>query len=59
LAVWFGGFVLADRLVRVASGHLPEPGPYLMAVGVTLSTLWLGSRLAYGGALTQALFGSD
>ncbi|CQR49856.1 MULTISPECIES: hypothetical protein [Haloferax] len=59
LAVWFGGIVLADRLARVASGRLPEPGPYLMAVGVTLGALWLGSRFAYGGALTQALFGSD
>ncbi|ELZ60739.1 MULTISPECIES: hypothetical protein [unclassified Haloferax] len=59
LVVWFGGIVLADRLARVASGRLPEPGPYLMAVGVTLGALWLGSRLAYGGALTKALFGSD
>jgi uncharacterized membrane protein len=59
LVVWFGGIVLADRLARVASGRLPEPGPYLVAVGVTLGALWLGSRLAYGGALTQALFGSD
>ncbi len=59
LAVWFGGIVLADRLARVASGRLLEPGPSLMAVGVTLGALWLGSRVAYGGALTQALFGSD
>ncbi|WP_303299586.1 hypothetical protein [Haloferax volcanii] len=59
LVVWFGGIVRADRLARVASGRLPEPGPYLVAVGVTLGALWLGSRLAYGGALTQALFGSD
>lgn len=59
LAIWFSGIVLADRLARVASGRLPEPGPYLMAVGVTLGALWLGSRLAYGGALTKALFGSD
>ncbi|WP_244531717.1 hypothetical protein [Halogranum amylolyticum] len=59
LAVWFGGVALADRLARTASGRLPESGPYLLAVGVTLGALWLGTRLAYGGALTQALFGSD
>ena len=59
LAVWFGGVALADRLARTASGRLPEPGPYLLAVGVTLGALWIGSRLAYGGALTRALFGSD
>lgn len=57
--VWFGGVALADRLARAATGRLPEPGPYLVAVGVTLGALWLGSRLAYGGALTRALFGSD
>jgi hypothetical protein len=59
LAFWFGGVALADRLARTASGRLPEPSPYLLAVGVTLGALWIGSRLAYGGALTQALFGSD
>jgi len=59
LAAWFGGVALADRLARVASGRFPEPGPYLIAVGVTLGALWLGSRLAYGGELTKALFGSD
>jgi len=32
---------------------------YLLAVGVTLGALWVGSRLAYGGALTQAVFESD
>jgi hypothetical protein len=30
-----------------------------VAVGITLGGLWLGARLAYGGALTHALFGSD
>ena len=59
LIVWFGGVALADRLARAASGRFPEPGPYLIAVGVTLGALWLGSRLAYGGELTRALFGSD
>ena len=58
LLVWFGGVALAGRLARAASGRLPEPGPYLVAVGVALGALWLGSRLAYGGALTRALFGS-
>jgi hypothetical protein len=58
VAVWFGGIALADGLARTASGRLPEPGPYLVAVGVTLGALWLGARLAYGGALTRALFGS-
>jgi hypothetical protein len=59
LAVWVGGVALSDRLARTASGRLPEPSPYLLAVGVTLGTLWLGTRLAYGGALTRALFGTD
>ena len=59
LLIWFGGVALADRLAHAASGRLPEPGPYLLAVGVTLGALWVGSRLAYGGALTQAVFGSD
>lgn len=59
LAVWFGGVALASRLARVASSHFPEPGPDLIMVGVTLGALWLGSRLAYGGELTKALFGSD
>lgn len=59
LAVWVGGVALADRLARAASGRFPEPGPYLLAVGVTLGGLWLGVRLAYGGALTHALFGTD
>jgi hypothetical protein len=59
VAVWIGGFALADRLAREASGRLPEPGPYLVVVGVTLGALWLGARLAYGGALTEALFGMD
>lgn len=59
LAVWFGGVALADRLARVASGRLPEPSPYLVAVGITLGALWLGARVAYGGELTQALFGSN
>jgi hypothetical protein len=58
VAVWFGGVVLADDLARTASGRLPEPGSYLVAVGVMLCSLWLGARLAYGGALTRALFGS-
>ena len=57
LVVWFGGVALADSLARAASGRLPDPGPYLVAVGVTLGALWLGARLAYGGALTRALFG--
>ncbi|MBP2252602.1 hypothetical protein J2754_002948 [Halarchaeum solikamskense] len=59
LIVWFGGIALADRLARTASGHLSEPIPYLLAIGVTLSVLWIGSRIAYGGALTRVLFGSD
>ncbi|WP_277554024.1 hypothetical protein [Halobaculum limi] len=59
LIVWFGGVALADRLGRVANGRFPEPVPYLVAVGITLGALWLGSRLAYGGALTRALVGSD
>jgi hypothetical protein len=59
LIVWFGGFALADRLARIASSRLPEPIPYLLAIGVTLGGLWAGSRLAYGGALTRAVFGSD
>lgn len=59
LAVWFGGVALADRLARAASGRLSDPSPYLVAVGVTLGALWLGARLAYGGELTRALFGSD
>ena len=59
LIVWFGGLTLADRLARTASGRLPEPIPYLLAVGVTLGALWTGSRLAYGGTLTRALFGSN
>ncbi|GGL25635.1 hypothetical protein GCM10009037_06580 [Halarchaeum grantii] len=59
LAVWFGGVALASLLARVASSHFPEPGPDLIAVGVILGALWLGSRLAYGGELTKALFGSD
>ena len=59
LIVWFGGFALADRLARIASSRLPEPIPYLLAIGVTLGALWAGSRLAYGGALTRAVFGSD
>ena len=58
VAVWFVGLGAADRLARRTSGLLPEPGPYLLAVGVTLGALWLGSRLAYGGALTRALFGT-
>lgn len=58
LTVWVGGVVLADRLARVASGRLPRPGPYLLAVGVTLGALWLGTRLAYGGELTRMLFGT-
>jgi hypothetical protein len=58
LIIWFGGVVLADGLARTASGRLPEPGPYLVAVGVTLGSLWLGARLAYGGTLTRALLGS-
>jgi hypothetical protein len=49
---------MANLLARTASGRLPEPGSYLLAVGVTLGVLWLGSRLAYGGALTKALFGT-
>ena len=57
--VWFGGFALANRLARTASGRLPEPIPYLLAIGVTLGALWVGSRLAYGGVLTRVLFGSD
>ncbi len=59
LLVWFGGFALANRLARTASGRLPEPIPYLLATGVTLGALWVGSRLAYGGVLTRLLFGSD
>jgi len=59
LIVWFGGFALAGRLARTASGRLPEPIPDLLAIGLTLGALWIGSRLAYGGALTRALFGSD
>ncbi|CDK37857.1 uncharacterized protein domain protein [Halorubrum sp. AJ67] len=50
---------LADRLARIASGPLPKPIPYLLAVGITLGVLWMGSRLAYGGTLTRALFGSN
>ena len=57
--IWLAGIVLADRLARTAGGRLPEPSPSLLAIGVTLGTLWIGSRLAYGGALTRALFGSD
>jgi hypothetical protein len=52
-------FALANRLARTASGRLPEPIPYLLAIGVTLGALWVGSRLAYGGVLTRVLFGSD
>ncbi|MFC7176974.1 hypothetical protein [Halosegnis marinus] len=59
LVVWLGGLLAAGRLARTASGRLPEPVPYLLAVGVSLGALWLGSRLAYGGALTRALFGSQ
>jgi len=59
LIVWFGSFALAGQLARTASGRLPEPIPDLLAIGVTLGALWIGSRLAYGGALTRALFGSD
>lgn len=59
LIFWFGGFALADLLGRTASGRLPEPIPYLLAVGVTLGALWIGSRLTYGGTLTRALFGSN
>jgi hypothetical protein len=59
LVVWFGGFALAEWLGRTASGRLPEPIPYLLAVGVSLGALWIGSRLAYGGELTRTLFGSD
>ena len=58
LTVWVGGVALANLLAHTASGRLPEPGPYLLAVGVTLGALWLGTRLAYGGALTKALFGT-
>ncbi len=57
LIVWFGGIVLADGLACTASGRLPAPGPSFVAVGVTLGSLWLGARLAYGGVLTRALFG--
>jgi hypothetical protein len=56
--VWLAGVGLADLLARRASGLLPEPVPYFLAVAVTLGSLWLGSRLAYGGALTRALFGT-
>ena len=59
LIVWFGGLTLADRLARTASGRFPEPIPYLLAIGITLGALWVGSRLAHGGTLTRALFGSD
>lgn len=59
LIVWFGGFALAERLARTASGCLPEPLPHLLAIGVMLGVLWIGSRIAYGGTLTRALFGSD
>jgi hypothetical protein len=59
LIVLFGSFPLAGPLARTASGRLPEPIPDLLAIGVTLGALWIGSRLAYGGALTRALFGSD
>jgi len=59
LAVWLGGVALANRLTRVASSYFPEPGPDLIGVGVTLGAMWLGSRLVYGGKLTNALFGSD
>jgi hypothetical protein len=58
VVVWVSGVVLADGLARTASGRLPAPGPYLVAVGVTLGSLWLGARLAYGGTLTRTLFGS-
>jgi len=59
LIVWFGSFPLAGWLARTASGRLPEPIPNLLAIGVMLGALWIGSRLAYGGVLTRALFGSD
>ena len=59
VAVWIGGVALADRLARTASGRLPEPAPYLLAACVTLGALWAGTRLAYGGAFTRALFGTD
>lgn len=59
VVVWGGGVALADRLARAASGRLPEPGPYLLAVGVALGSLWLGSRLAYGGTLTRTLFRTE
>jgi hypothetical protein len=59
LVVWFGGFAIANQLARTASGRLPEPIPYLLAIGVTLGALWVGSRLAYGGELARVLFGSD
>ena len=58
LTVWVGGVALANLLAHTASGRLPEPGSYLLAVGITLGSLWLGTRLAYGGALTKALFGT-
>lgn len=57
LVVWVSGLGLATLAARTAGGRLPEPGPYLLAVGVSLGALWVGSRLAYGGALTRALFG--
>jgi Ca2+/Na+ antiporter len=59
LTVWFGGVALASRLARVASSHFSDPGPDLIELGVTLGALWLSLRLAYGGELTKALFGSD
>jgi hypothetical protein len=57
--IWLAGIALADRLASTASGRLPEPSPSLLAIGVTIGTLWIGLRLAYGGVLTRALFGSD
>jgi hypothetical protein len=59
VAVWVVSVALSDRLARAASGRLPEPGPYLVAVCIALGGLWIGTRLAYGGALTRALFGTD
>ncbi|WP_276257500.1 hypothetical protein [Haloglomus litoreum] len=55
LVLWLVGAAVADRLARRAAGWLPEPVPFLLAVGIALGALWSGARLAYGDSATRAL----